>query len=592
MRTSRVSLAFGMLGWLFASQAFAQPRHVRVSWDDPDTARTAAVTWNSDSLADPSEVQYGPTAAYGATATGRAFQGAGGLGPIHEVSLTGLTPNTLYHYRVGGSAAWSADFTFRTGPVDGCTAYRFVALGDNRGDIGDNPSPYWNPILTEALAHEPAFLINTGDLVKDGESTEQWQGFLETTTPGWSQVPLLPSPGNHDNDDVAGDGARYNQLFTLPRNDVSGTEDYYYVLYGNAIFVSLSTVTHEGGAQPFGDQAAWLDRVLTEHPLPWKFVFFHHPPYSGVIGIPGLLDLNHPPDEKGQNAALLPIIDKHHVDFVFNGHNHFYQRFRPICDGVPVGDYNACTSYVITGGAGALTYDVPFVDLAGLLCMEDGSEACSGKHHYAVIDIDGLELHYRVYTTAAQLLGTDDDNVELIDEVLVSKAGTPPVCDEPPPPPVDPGPEVAEPAPTDTVSPPRGDTVGPPPDHVAAPETLPPVDAPAGPDTPATPDTPAPPDTPSVRPDVGPQTDPGGPTPGKDGQVARPDPGAPAPDGPTPGVDHGGGPAPQADVGAAPKSGGSGCRAAPGSASLVAVMAGLLLGLVRSRRRPARRLRG
>jgi hypothetical protein len=443
---------FALVTFAAPAAGASAPKFVRVSWSDSDTARTAAVTWNTDSLGDPSTIEYGLTTAYGQVAEGKAFQANGSIGVIHEVSLAGLTPSTTYHYRVGGPGQWSPPATFRTGPVDGCEPMRFVALGDNRPDFDKSPIELWNPILTEALSYEPAFVLNTGDLVLDGAEDDQWLHFLEVTGPGISHTPLMPSIGNHDDDKVEGDAASYNQLFTLPRNDVSGSEDYYYFTHGDAIFVAISSVTFTGGKTQFAEQAAWLDKVLTENPKTWKFVWFHYPPYTGSINL-GFADLAHPPNEKGQNASLVPIFDKHHVDIVFNGHNHFYQRFEPLCcgggadSGQPTGDAATGTTYIVTGGAGAFSYDLSIVgpnfDLCPLLNLAKGAVACSGRHHFLVVDIDGLDLGVRVYTSTAQFLNSEPANAKLIDEFEIHKSGPAPNCD---PPVADPGPDAGGPA--------------------------------------------------------------------------------------------------------------------------------------------------
>ena len=307
-----------------------------------------------------------------------------------------------------------------------------MALGDNRGDTSWAPSTHWNPILTEALAHGPSFILNTGDLVKDGDDVAQWKAFLETTGEGIAGVPLMPSLGNHDDDKVAGDDASYNQLFTLPRNPQTNSEDYYFFRYGDALFAAISTATFKDGTN-MADQAAWLDQVFTENPATWRFVYFHHPIYTGSVDLFGAIDFGHPPNELQQNQHLVPVFDKHHVYIVFNGHNHFYQRFEPRCcgggsdTGVPTGDPATGTVYIITGGAGAITYDLPGLDL--LLGSADGSVAVSGKHHYVLIEVDGLDLTGKVYTTASQLFDNSQDNIKLIDEFTISKTGPAPSCE-------------------------------------------------------------------------------------------------------------------------------------------------------------------
>lgn len=76
------------------------------------TATSAVVTWTTDETSD-SQVEYGPTTSYGSQTPLDAFMQT----TSHSFLLTGLTPSTLYHYRVkskdaAGNPAVSADQTF------------------------------------------------------------------------------------------------------------------------------------------------------------------------------------------------------------------------------------------------------------------------------------------------------------------------------------------------------------------------------------------------------------------------------------------------------------------------------------------------
>lgn len=73
---------------------------------------TATVTWSTTTAAT-TTIEYGTTASYGTSTT------VSGTRTSHSVALTGLTPNTTYHYRVSGTDAsgqsvTSADQTFTT----------------------------------------------------------------------------------------------------------------------------------------------------------------------------------------------------------------------------------------------------------------------------------------------------------------------------------------------------------------------------------------------------------------------------------------------------------------------------------------------
>jgi hypothetical protein len=84
----------------------------------------------------------------------------------------------------------------------------------------------------------------------------------------------------------------------------------------------------------FGDEAStqldWLDDTLASSTNQWKIVALHHPPYSsGQHG-----------STPGFDEVLEPVLARHHVDLVLAGHDHHYERTRPL-DG---------TTYVVSGG--------------------------------------------------------------------------------------------------------------------------------------------------------------------------------------------------------------------------------------------------
>lgn len=79
---------------------------------DNITQTSARVNWTTNELSD-SRAEYGPTVSYGSI----AFSGT--LAANHQLTLSSLTPGTLYHYRVisadaAGNAATSTDQTFTT----------------------------------------------------------------------------------------------------------------------------------------------------------------------------------------------------------------------------------------------------------------------------------------------------------------------------------------------------------------------------------------------------------------------------------------------------------------------------------------------
>jgi hypothetical protein len=413
-----------------SAYASAAPKWLRLSIvNEPSTAMT--VTWHTVEPAT-SQVQFGTdTAKLDKAAVGTSKLGSGSFGYIHEAEMAQLQPDTKYFYRVGDATdGWSSVFSFRTAPAykQDCGKFRFIFLGDNRPDsilgMGDN----WQSIFQEAIDEAPAFVLSGGDLVYDGKENGEWIDFLDWTGEPARYAPFMPAMGNHDDDTVVGDAAQYNQLFALPRSSgtgSSGTEDYYYFTYANAIVVSLNTQQFKGGSVPFGDQAAWLDEVLTNNPRRWKFVLLHHPIYTSDTM------LSHPPNEQNQNATLVPVFDKHHVDFVLQSHNHWYERFEPsncalkgtpgsktICSTGATG-FDTGTVHLTSGGAGALT----------LLYCGSAPKVCKTDHHYVMFDIDGDSIDMQTWASSQQTWSTSSGNHKLIDQLQFSKSGG--VCPSP-----------------------------------------------------------------------------------------------------------------------------------------------------------------
>jgi hypothetical protein len=89
------------------------------------TETTATITWVSDEVAN-SVVNYGLTSGYGSTASDAA------LVINHSVTLTGLTPGTLYHYQLR-----STDSSGNTGESSGLTFTTAASPGHPSGLVSD-----------------------------------------------------------------------------------------------------------------------------------------------------------------------------------------------------------------------------------------------------------------------------------------------------------------------------------------------------------------------------------------------------------------------------------------------------------------------
>ncbi len=428
MKTRRLqlfSMGLGLVAGLatmlgMVSELSAAPKYVRLSHDDA-THSTMTVSWNTDGNVG-TKVLYGTTAGnLSSEASGMVNPGPGSLGFIHEVTVTGLQPNTTYFYKAGDDVeGYSAEYSFITAPSphEECGKFRFMFMGDNRPDPIFGGGENYDKILVEAEGHSSRFLLVGGDLVIDGDQIDQWATFLAYTESTSAFVPVMPAIGNHDTGPGEGDGANYNRIFALPTSTGaygSNTEDYYHFTYGNVIVASLSTEGFDGGNIPFETQASYLDEVLTNNPKKWKIVILHKPiyTYEDPFGV------THEPNEEKQNAALVPIFDKHHVDIVLASHNHWYERYEPSAcatQGKPGSDKTCSvggdpafgTIYIVSGGAGAFT-------IPQLLCgLGSGQVACSADHHYILFDVDDSKLTLETWSAFPQAS-------KVIDSVVIQK---------------------------------------------------------------------------------------------------------------------------------------------------------------------------
>ncbi|MBI4568969.1 MAG: metallophosphoesterase family protein [Planctomycetes bacterium] len=268
------------------------------------------VMWETKEAGD-SVVEYGRTKDLGQTARGEN-------GTTHEVAIAELSPATTYYYRAVTGGAASDVRSFTTAPDRGANL-TFCAYGDSRS----------NPLIHQRLARlmsaeRPDFVLNAGDLVKDGRNADEWTPqFFRPLRELMDHVPLFPVLGNHENN-----SRFYYSLFSLPV-DSPGRERYYVLRWSNALFVNLDSNLPLLASAP---QMQWAAKALAASTEEWKFLHFHHPPWSS-----GGSRTSRPVRE-----AIHALATAHGVDVVLTGHDHQYER--NTVDGV---------EYFVVGGGGA-----------------------------------------------------------------------------------------------------------------------------------------------------------------------------------------------------------------------------------------------
>lgn len=266
---------------------------------------------------------------------------------------------------------------------DPCAPLRFVVLGDGRASVdGVGPSAYWPGMLDEALALDPAFVVNTGDLVKNGDALEEWPAYLRSL-PSWP--PMIAVRGNHDR------GPAFYALGLAP-DTVFGHR------LGPVYLVGLDT---ELKGADFDRALARIERLLADDPeverATWRVLALHRPVWSRG---------NHGSDERRVNDRLVPLIERLGFDAVFAGHDHHYERF---CPSLGTGAERRCAAagegvlYVVTGGAATFTNPVPGVsqkvDDAVAAVDAEHSRVFSGSKHVVEVRVDRDRLSLVAHRT-------------------------------------------------------------------------------------------------------------------------------------------------------------------------------------------------
>jgi UDP-2,3-diacylglucosamine pyrophosphatase LpxH len=153
-------------------------------------------------------------------------------------------------------------------------------------------------------------------------------------------VKFYATLGNHDvrSDKKKQDNTKENPQVTYPEFNMQGKR-YYTRTQGDVRFYALETSSLVNPEDPDRKaQLAWLDRELAASKAKWNIVYGHHNVYSaGQYGINQVMVRD-----------ITPILKKHNVKLFINGHDHNYQRSKPI-DG---------TTYMVCGGGGASLYPV------------------------------------------------------------------------------------------------------------------------------------------------------------------------------------------------------------------------------------------
>lgn len=291
------------------------------------TPESITIRWRTD-VASASSVQYGND--LGTFPQNTVTDPA--ITTEHEVTLSGLSPDSLYYYAVLDSSGAvlsgedNAHFFITAPPVGMNNTTRAWIIGDS-GTANANAAAVYSAFQSRAGPDYTDLWIMLGDnAYNDGTDTEYQAAVFDMYPELLKQSPLWATLGNHDGHtaDSASQSGPYYDIFTLPTNGEaggvpSGTEAYYSFDYGQIHFICLDS--YETNREPGSAMMTWLESDLQATNRKWIVAFWHHPPYTkgshNSDSESALIDMR-------ENA--LPILESYGVDLVLSGHSHSYER--------------------------------------------------------------------------------------------------------------------------------------------------------------------------------------------------------------------------------------------------------------------------
>lgn len=246
---------------------------------------------------------------------------------VHKAFATGLTSDTAYYYRVGDAKLniWSSPAVFTTAPENG--PFTFIDLSDTQ--FADQAgAKVTADTISKALSQveNAKFIVHNGDVV-DNKSEKQWNLLLQTAKSSLMNTTIMPASGNHD----AGSSTFIDHFnLDIPRSATT-TGAYYSVDYCNTHFVVLNTNESSDSYKEFTNaQVDWLKADIgfaKSAGAQWVIVIIHMGPYSTA---------EHSSDSnvKDTRAKIAPLFNELGVDLVLQGHDHVYERSKPIVNGI------------------------------------------------------------------------------------------------------------------------------------------------------------------------------------------------------------------------------------------------------------------
>ena len=312
-------------------------------------------------------------------------------GTMPAAQTPDLSPGQKPATEVSGGVYKAFEGTFRTFRGEDKPYLDFLAFGDSGSGSEEQLE-----VAAQMDKFTPDFVVHTGDILETGLDSYADGQYFTPYAKMLSRVPFFLALGNHDyGRDLkkeSGKGfikANYQPFHSVP---LTGLPPHYYFFDdGNARFFVLDTNKFYGARfapslEPGSKQYKWLDYFLSKTKKTWKFIILHEPLYS--TGAHTLLE--------PERAALEPLFLKYKVDLVLQGHDHDYERTKPMKEGL-ADDSSGIVYLTLAGGGSPLYFQRN---------NADWSDKFLPVYHFAYFEIRDKNLKMTVYNKEGSVIDT------------------------------------------------------------------------------------------------------------------------------------------------------------------------------------------
>ncbi|HBD95130.1 MAG: hypothetical protein A2015_06335 [Spirochaetes bacterium GWF1_31_7] len=214
-----------------------------------------------------------------------------------EALINDLKPGKTYYFRLGLNGE---KISFTTPDNDG--SFTFAAVAD-----GQNIKSSIEKLTKKLVTYKPSLIVYAGDLMNNGLKAFSWDlTFFTPFVPFIKGIPLAVAPGNHEESAVL-----FNRYLGQEKNWKT-------FVHENTRFLMIDAEsTYVKGSEQYN----FIEKALKENKSTWIIVVNHESPYAFIPRHYSNLLVR---------EELVPLFEQYNVNLVLSGHNHVYERTKPI----------------------------------------------------------------------------------------------------------------------------------------------------------------------------------------------------------------------------------------------------------------------